>query len=115
MIRANIRRVRHISFAVVLLGLLLCGAEVGVRIYEVTKGKSICGTTPSECLTDPTQLAVPSWHTNFELKPHATAEVKCRDSKRLIDVRTNSLGLRGSEVTIPKPPETYRIVVLGDE
>lgn len=115
MIRANLRRIRHITSAVVLLGLLVCGAEVGVRIYEVTNGKSVCGTTPSECLIDPSQLTVPSWQTNFELKPHATAEVKCRDSKSKIEVRTNSLGLRGAEVPVPKPAETYRIVVLGDE
>jgi hypothetical protein len=115
MIRANLRRIRHITSAVVLLGLSLCGAEVGVRIYEVTHGKSISETTQSECFVDPTHLTVPSWQTNFELKPHAVAEVKCRDSKSKIEVRTNSLGLRGAEVAIPKPPQTYRIVVLGDE
>lgn len=115
MIRANLRRIRHITSAVVLLGLSLCGAEVGVRIYEVTHGKSISETTQSDCLVDPTQLTVPSWQTNFELKPHAVAEVKCRDSKSKIEVKTNSLGLRGHEVAIPKPPQTYRIVVLGDE
>lgn len=31
-----------------------------------------------------------------------------------VDVQTNSLGLRDSEVTIPAPPDTTRIVVLGD-
>lgn len=115
MIRANLRRARHITFAVVLLGLLLCGAEVGVRIYEVTNGKPICDGTSSECPSDPSQLTVPSWQTNYELKPHAIAEVKCRDTKSKIPIRTNSLGLRGSEVAIPKPSETYRIVILGDE
>lgn len=115
MIRANIRRARHFTTAIVLLGLLLCGAEVGVRIYEVTHGKSISATTQAACPTDPSQLTVPSWLTNVELKPHATAEVKCRDLKCMIDVRTNSLGLRGDEIVIPKPPQTYRIVVLGDE
>lgn len=29
-------------------------------------------------------------------------------------VKTNSLGLRGSEISLPKPQETYRIVAVGD-
>lgn len=115
MIRAKLRLVRHITIAAILLALLLCGAEVGVRVYEVTHGQSICSTNPAECLTDPSGLTVPSWLTNLELKPHATADIQSRDQKRVIEVRTNSLGLRGSEVAIPKPPQTYRVVVLGDE
>jgi len=114
MIRAKLRLVRHITIAVILLGLLLCGAEVGVRVYEVAVGKSICSGSQPECLVDPTRLTVPSWLTNLELKPHATAEVSCRDSKRPVEIRTNSLGFRGPEITIPKPRGTYRIVILGD-
>ena len=115
MIRAKLRLVRHITTAVILLGLFLCGAEVGVRVYEVVQGQPICANAGTECLTDPSRLAVPSWQTNLELKPHATAEVKCRDLKRMVEVSTNSLGLRGPELAVPKPPGTYRIVVLGDE
>ncbi|HEB53493.1 MAG TPA: hypothetical protein ENI87_09590, partial [bacterium] len=29
-------------------------------------------------------------------------------------LRTNSLGLRGPDVAVPKPPGTFRIVMLGD-
>lgn len=115
MIRAKLRLVRHIVTAVLLLALLLCGAEVGVRVYEVTQGKPICSVAEADIVTDPSGLAIASWLTYLELKPHATAEVKCRDLKRLIEVRTNSLGFRGPEVIMPKPAETYRIVVLGDE
>ena len=32
-----------------------------------------------------------------------------------VTVRINSLGLRGDEVIVPKPPGVYRIVCLGDE
>jgi hypothetical protein len=31
-----------------------------------------------------------------------------------VDVKINSLGLRDYEVTLQKPPDAYRIVVLGD-
>jgi hypothetical protein len=115
MIRAKLRLLRHFISAILLLALLLCGAEVGVRIYEVVQGRPVCSETTAECLIDPTHLAVPSWLANLELKPHAVVEVKNRDQKRKIEVRTNSLGLRGPELVVPKPPETYRIVVLGDE
>lgn len=115
MIRAKLRLVRHILFAGILLGLFVCAAEVGVRVYEVSHGTSICSTANPECLVDPAQLTVPSFLTNLELKPHATAFVKCRDSKQSVEINTNSLGLRGAEVSIPKPPESYRILILGDE
>ena len=115
MIRAKLRLVRQITTAVILLGLFLCGAEVGVRVYELTQGQPVCSASSAECLTDPSRLTVPSWLTNVELKPHASAEVKCRDLKRTVEVSTNSLGFRGPELAVPKPPETYRVVVLGDE
>lgn len=115
MIRARLRTIRQFTIAVILLGLFLCGAEVGVRIYELAQGKPICSSAQPECHIDPTQLAVPSWQANLELKPHATATVKCRDTKSTIDIHTNSLGFRGPEIAIPKPSETYRIVLIGDE
>jgi len=115
MIRAKLKLARQIVYAVVLLGLLLCGAEVGLRVYELTHGQPICTGDSSACPVDPSQLTVPSWLTNVELKPHATAEVKCRDQKCSIEVRTNSLGLRGPEILVPKPSQTFRILVLGDE
>jgi hypothetical protein len=115
MIRAKLRLVRHITTAVVLLGLFLCGAEVGVRVYELVQGQPVCPGGATECLTDPSGLTVPSWMTNVELKPNATAEVRCRDQKHAVEIQTNSLGFRGPELAVPKPQETYRIVVLGDE
>jgi len=101
--------------AAILLGLLVCGAEVGVRIVEVVQGRSICSNSNPLCLVDPTRLTVPSWLTDREMKPHATSEVKCRDQRRTVEIRTNSHGLRSDEAAIPKPADTYRVVILGDE
>lgn len=115
MIRAKLKFVRQIVFAALLMGFLVCSAEVGVRIYECASGQSICLETESPAPSDPSALAVPSWLCHLELKPHATAEIKSRDQRRTIEIQTNSLGLRSPELTIPKPADVFRIIVLGDE
>jgi hypothetical protein len=115
MIRAPLRICRRITCAAILLGLLVCGAEVGVRVVEISQGRSICPACDQSLVVDPTRLSVPSWLIDRELKPHAAAEVKCRDQRRTIEIRTNSKGLRSFEAMVPKPPDVYRIVVLGDE
>ncbi|MEN8217867.1 MAG: GDSL-type esterase/lipase family protein [Pseudomonadota bacterium] len=38
----------------------------------------------------------------------------CRAWLMGVEVKTNSFGLRNNETTLEKPPNTYRIVVLGD-
>lgn len=65
MIRARLKLIRQIVFAAILLGLFVCAAEVGVRVYEVSQGTPICSTANPECLVDPTQLTIPSWLTNL--------------------------------------------------
>ena len=51
-------------------------------------------------------------HLGFMLEP----ETEWRHVTRNFDVqvRTNSLGLRGPEVVVPKPADRYRVLVLGD-
>lgn len=115
MFRTGLTFLRRLLCAAILLVLIVCGAEVGVRVYEVSQAKNICATTTSPCAVDPTGLLIPSWTTNRELKPHSLVRVVCRDSKREVPIRTNSLGLRGPEVIVPKPTDIYRIVLLGDE
>ena len=115
MFRAGLTFLRRLLCATILLVLIVCGAEVAVRIVEVVQGKAICSSASSHCAIDPTGLLVPSWTTHRELKPHATAKVACRDSRKQVEVRTNSHGLRGPEIVVPKPADTYRIVLLGDE
>ena len=114
MFRAGLKLFRRVIFATSLLILLICGAEVGVRLFEAVSGGNICRSTDGQC-QDPSQLTVPSWSYYQELKPLATTAVPCRDSKTDVSVHTNSLGFRGAEPMIPKPHDVYRIVVLGDE
>ena len=114
MLRAGLTLLRRLVCAASLLILLICGAEVGVRVYEAATGKRVCPLKVTES-RDPSMLTVPSWSFLNELKPLASAKVGCRDSGKEIEIHTNSLGLRGAEPMIPKPAQVFRIVVLGDE
>lgn len=114
MFRAGFTLLRRLIAAACLLILVICGAEVGVRVYEAVTGGSVSRTS-DVIVGDPSKLAITSWSFHQELKPLAVAKVECRDSETQIELRTNSLGLRAAEIEIPKPPGTYRIVVLGDE
>lgn len=114
MFRAGLRLLHRVIYAALLLVLLLCGAEVGVRIYEVTTGKTI-GSHSEASPSDPARLSVPCWRCYQILKPQSTAKVTSRDSGDVVEVRTNSLGLRGPEPSLFKPDDVCRIIVLGDE
>jgi hypothetical protein len=114
MFRAVLISFRRVTIAASLLFLLICGAEVAVRIYEAVTNTTICPLSDGNC-SDPSKLTIPSWSIHQELKPSATARVECRDSKSEVSFQTNSRGLRGPEPVVPKPSNTYRIVVLGDE
>jgi hypothetical protein len=115
MFRAGLTFLRRLLCATILLGLIVCGAEVAVRICEIARGRTLCPPGSSTCVIDPTGLLVPSWTMHRELKPHATATVACRDARNQVEIRTNSHGLRGPEIVVPKPADNYRIVLLGDE
>ena len=114
MIRIGLTFVRRVVFAAFMLVLLACGAEVAVRTYEAASGGKVCYSNDGVC-GDPSRLTIPSWSFHQELRPMAEAKVECRDTHSEVEVRTNSLGLRGSEIVIPKPRGTCRVIVLGDE
>ena len=114
MFRAGVTFVRRVTCAATLLVLLISGAEVAVRIYEASTGDKVCSMADGVC-GDTSRLSEPSRSFYQELKPMAVAHVECRDTNSIVEVRTNSLRLRGTELAIPKPQNVCRIVVLGDE
>lgn len=114
MFRVGFTLLRRLLFALSLLILVVCGVEVGVRVYEAASGSSVCSPNDTIC-GDPAKLTIPSWSVYQELKPLATALVESRDSKADVEIHTNSLGLRAVEPAVPKPPNVYRILVMGDE
>ncbi|MDZ4689150.1 MAG: hypothetical protein SH850_29085 [Planctomycetaceae bacterium] len=102
------RCVRNLIGAIVALAGLLALTEVGLRITRLTHPELI--TAPEE--TYP--LAMPSAVTGWELQPAGRITVST-DRGEAVVFRTNSVGLRGDEVAVPKPQGVYRIVCLGDE
>jgi len=91
--------------AVALLVVLLCVAEVAVRMLEsapVARGSSVRGLPVR-----------PTWTSRQTLVPMSRLSAVVGD--RRVTWATNSLGLRGPEPTVPKPEGVLRIVCLGDE
>jgi hypothetical protein len=103
------RCVRNLLGATIALAGLLALAEVGLRIARLMEPPAVA-TTESGSLP----LAIPSASTGWELLPAARATSQSESGVPVL-FRTNSLGLRGDEVSVPKPSEVYRIVCLGDE
>jgi hypothetical protein len=102
------RWLRSVVGAVLVLVAGAALTEVALRLRSVKSTGSAIASSAGCPLT------IPSWQLGWELRPSAQAlfSVETGDS---IPFRTNSLGYRGPEVVIPKPPGTYRIVCLGDE
>lgn len=101
--------VKHIAAAVSMLIVLLLSLEAGLRLH----GRHSPESTPTYESRSP--LVVPSARCFHRLKPLMAVAVDNPDMKGKTPLRTNSLGLRGPEVAVPKPAGVYRILVLGDE
>ena len=109
MLRAPLRYLRQFCAAILVLAVLFCLAEIGLRLYD-SHTRQISLRDHYDC-----EAFCKSWFTHHELKPLHRLENTDPDRARPVILRTNSLGLRGPEVAVPKPPGIYRIVCLGDE
>lgn len=109
MIRSRLLFIKHLVYAVCVLVLGCVLTEIGLRVYDSMTGQ----ITRKE--TFDRGLVCKSWHVHHELKPSQRLIETDPDTGQPVEVLTNSLGLRGGEIAVPKPPGVFRIVCLGDE
>ena len=100
---------KHIAYALISLALLACGFEVGLRVYDSYTGEL---TTARD---DGSTVTARCWWTHHRLKPLFTATQLHPDTLSEIRIHTNSFGVRGREVAVPKPQGVFRVICLGDE
>jgi len=103
------RGVRSFVTACVFLVLAAIAAEIGLRIKDDYDAASLATIDPTE------QLTVPCWRAVRSLRPLAERETLDPDRGVRVKIQINSFGFRGIDPTLPKPPGTYRVLLLGDE
>lgn len=134
-IRNRLKRLKYLLYAVMVLLLVPCVVEFCLRV-------AACRQTVTQSDAAPEIEIVPSWTMHHQLKPMQTLLIRKPDdasgrnsvdsesasttegsdaataepdAPHEIAFRTNSHGLRGAEISVPKQPGVFRIVVLGDE
>lgn len=95
---------RRTLAAVVLTAMLLCVAEVALRVRR-----------QADQWGSASDLAAPSRLTMSELPPLSVQSGPGPSATEKVTIRVNSLGLRGPEVSEAKPAGSLRIIWLGDE
>lgn len=109
MLRSSIRWLKQIITACIVLVVLVCFFEVGLRVYDSHTGQV------TRCELFDYGLLTKSRFCHHELKPLLRLNIAARGDESDFELRTNSLGMRGDEIVLPKPADTYRIICLGDE
>ena len=104
--------VRNLVLAALTLVCVLCVTEVGVRAMRWYQ--SAYDAKPVVTADEPA-VVIPGQETLFQMRPLVSVEREDLDSGEMLLLRTNSLGLRGPEIELPKPTGVFRIVCLGDE
>jgi hypothetical protein len=114
-------KVPRILLALCATGVSLLAAEASLRAYYWTKGirrSDIDSLLEQSAKVEPREIAVvsvfgivqpsPNPGVVYELRPNLQGTFRHRDFS------TNRLGMRGPEVELAKPADTFRIVGLGD-
>ena len=109
MLRSLFRSVKQILTACIVLVVLICFFEIGLRVYDSHTGQV------TRCELFDQGLLTKSRFCHHEFKPLLRLNISPHRHQPDFPLQTNSQGLRGPEIVIPKPPDTYRIVCLGDE
>ncbi|MFO1092380.1 MAG: hypothetical protein U0992_03570 [Planctomycetaceae bacterium] len=99
--------IKHLVLAVIWLAALICISEVALRTQRWHTAAFPTPDGEHRAAAD----VVPSTATYQQLRPMVGS---LRNFERG-GLRTNSFGLRGPEVQIPKPAGTFRVVCLGDD
>jgi hypothetical protein len=98
------------KFGLILIGIFvaLASLEIYLRIFhpQPTLSKAIIASM--KCFMEGSH----SW---LQLQPNHTCELTYMDNpSHKTVVKTNSLGFRNPEITLQKPPDTTRILFIGD-
>jgi len=107
MVRSLLPFPKHLVLAIAFLGLSVCCLEFGLHLHDAC--------VPGGGGYSERNACAPSWTVHHLLKPDVRINATDPDTGAEVSWRTNSLGLRGGEIDIPKPVGTYRIVCLGDD
>ena len=108
MIRRTLKILKPISLALLVLVMAPCVVEFAFRI-------AACRSQLKTSEARATLATTSSWFTHHELEPLQRVSVAGTAGQMPVELRTNSLGLRGPEISIPKPADTLRVLCLGDE
>jgi len=109
MIRSRLATLRYVASAIFWLIALVCCIEV------VLQGRSLYRSAEQRESVDEATVLVPSAQIGQSLKPLTRHNVTHPDGPTRVSWSTNSLGLRGPEWPLPKPPGVFRVLCLGDE
>src|SRR5215218_2417388 len=107
--RSRLAFLKHIVCAIYALLSVVCALEGGLLIYGWKHGQCISDNAATNLLQAPCGIA------HHRLLPLQQVELPNPDTGTPVVLATNSLGLRGAEIQVPKPTGLFRIICLGDE
>lgn len=109
MLRVRLACVKHLTLALFAAALLLAAVEIGLRVEHS------CRVQSAGDQSDAASLLTSSWNSHHTLKPLKSTVRRNPDTNLPVTIRTNSFGLRGERVRVPKPNDVFRILYLGDD